>query len=257
MLHYNGDPGVNWKEHTNKESRVIVARRADKVPRVPRAEYVNVILLVGRGGLAVVKLGRKSACDLFDAWLSVHGQVNHKVHACANEQGLLYCSRILGHAAATASFDGILSRAREDDCSHTTKIGISDLEVENLPRDARDGRIVRAQVNPRARVCDQTTGGVTRKEGRILHGQRGYNGIRVAAWDLRILELCAAFCGQLGDSLSKVVVCDGSRHKAELFLGQGNRLREATGGSLTPEFSTRPYCRSVKVSDLAESCCPM
>lgn len=100
------------------------------MPRIPSGQEID-LLSFGLGWGLDIK-GRDIGCLCIKARLSIHRHVNQESESVSNSQRLLYSSCVLGKALVAAIDGSILSRGRNHDASHATKVGIVDLDVEDL-----------------------------------------------------------------------------------------------------------------------------
>lgn len=158
------------------------------MPRRPRRKQINIprhicrccllLLFLIRTLLLLLQLKRRQRLDsLFHQRLSVHGHVNQKGQVTPNRQGFLHCARILRQSLIASITGRIPARPSDDDAPHAAKVGIVDLEVQHLARNASNQGICRAQVDPGANVCcvgiDRRRG----KQARVIRSQRRDNGV--------------------------------------------------------------------------------
>jgi hypothetical protein len=76
--------------------------------------------------------------------------VDQEGEAAANSKSLLNSSRVLSKTLVAAIDGSILSRSRNDDAAYTTEVGVVDLNIENLTRDAGNDGVRRTKVDPGA-----------------------------------------------------------------------------------------------------------
>jgi hypothetical protein len=194
------------------------------VPRVPGAVDINLCARAVRR-LGVEEQVREGLGILLEAGLTVHGNVHHEAEPRSDGEGLLNGAGILSKAAVAAGPGRITAGAGDDDAADTAEVGISDLEVQDLARDAGDGRIGGGEVDPGAGVgdvgADDAAGeqrGVCGRQGR----DDGIGGCVAAVQGS--LDLGEMSPRQLDHTGLEVAVGDRGRHEADLC-----RWSEGTG----------------------------
>lgn len=246
---------------THEKPHGISTDGSDSIPRIPRAEEVDHFLGVCLGLLCCrVEDGGERFRLFLEIRLPVHGHMNDDVQPICHQR-LLDCAGILGNATAAL----ILSRARDDNGSNAAEVGICGFEVQDLARDARDVRVRRAQIDPRASISNQGADVVARGQRGVLVRQGWDN--RPWKGRVRLLSGCETpllgplvslfemVSVQVNNPLEEVLVCDGCSDKAELNLVSGVSLCcILLGLGLTPLSRTEWYWSSVSGSDRSESC---
>lgn len=99
------------------------------MPRVPSAENVDFLRLFA-SGLFFLGQQRGQVVDaLLETRFTVHRQMDDKVQASSDYKRFLNSASILCNALAAAGLEGVIPRARDNETSYATEVGIIDLEV--------------------------------------------------------------------------------------------------------------------------------
>lgn len=211
------------RKHTDKEPETVIAHRPNMVPRVPRTE--EVYALCGRGTCACLRAKRGERLVLLaHHGLSVHWHVNQEGQSVSNLKSFLDSPRVLSQALVPSVLGGIPRGPSEHDAPHAAKVGIVDLQVQHLARDAGHDRVRGAQVNPWADARRVRIDRGRREQRGVLGGQRRQDGFRPRGRDgagarLAILaQQGEVVRDELEDPLLDVVVGDGRRREADLRL---------------------------------------
>ncbi|KAI6756454.1 hypothetical protein HG530_012190 [Fusarium avenaceum] len=102
--------------------------------------------------------------------LSIQRHVDQEGEAAANSKSLLNSSRVLGKTLVAAIDGSILPRSRDDDAAYTTEVGVVNLNIENLTRDARNDGVRRTKVDPGADDCSISVDSCTGEQTCVLGG---------------------------------------------------------------------------------------
>lgn len=146
--------------------------------------------------------------------------MDNDVDAARNVQCLLDGARVQHNSATTL----ILPGTWDDDAPCAAEGGIGELKIQDLARDARDERVLGAEIDPRARVGDQAADVVAGTVRGVLVGQSGHDGsgerlVRLVSVTqppgLPFLEMGLV---QLYDAVVEVLVGDGRSDKLKLTM---------------------------------------
>lgn len=205
---------------TDEQPVVVFAYRPDAVPAIPGTEEVDFLWTRGCLVLCWPKDLGEGKIHLLETGLSEHGHVDNDVHAARNVQCLLDGARVQHNSATTL----ILTGTWDDDAPCAAEGGIGELKIQDLARDARDERVLGAEIDPRARVGDQAADVVAGTVRGVLVGQSGHDGsgerlVRLVSVTqppgLPFLEMGLV---QLYDAVVEVLVGDGRSDKLKLSM---------------------------------------